>query len=170
MNTTTVKLHSFDYRHAGTYVAAALFILGNIVFPQLCHLVPGGGHILLPIYLFTLIGAYKYGWKVGLLTAVASPVVNYLIFGMPMLSSLPSILFKSVVLALAAGWAAAHFKKISLLIVTGVVLFYQVTGTAFEWLLTGSLFTALQDFRMGIAGMVLQIFGCWAIIKYVIRG
>lgn len=169
MNTTTVKLHSFDYTQAKTYSTAALFILGNIIFPQLCHLVPGGGHILLPIYFFTLLGAYKYGWRVGLLTAVVSPVVNYLIFGMPMLGSLPAILFKSCVLALAAGYAAAHFKKVSLVLMTGVVLFYQLLGTAFEWVLTGSFFAAVQDFRMGIAGMLLQIFGCWAIIKYVVR-
>ena len=37
---------------------AALFIVGNIVFPQLCHaLMPKGGLIFLPIYFFTLFGA-----------------------------------------------------------------------------------------------------------------
>lgn len=169
MNTTTVKLHSFGYTQARTYSAAALFVIGNIVFPQLCHLVPGGGRILLPIYFFTLLGAYKYGWRVGLLTAVVSPVVNYLIFGMPMLASLPAILFKSVVLALAAGYAAARWQKVSLLIMTGVVLCCQLLGTAFEWAFTGSFMAAVQDFRMGIAGMLLQIFGCWAIIRYIVR-
>ena len=87
MKTTTIRLYSLDYSNVKTYFAAALFILGNLVLPQLCHLIPQGGLTLLPIYFFTLIAAYKYGWKVGLLTAVFSPVLNHLLFGMPMRKS-----------------------------------------------------------------------------------
>ena len=83
METTAVKLYSTGYREAKTYLAAALFVAGNIVLPQICHLVPQGGLRWLPIYFFTLVGAYKYGWRVGLLTALLSPVVNSALFGMP---------------------------------------------------------------------------------------
>ena len=83
METTAVKLYSTGYREAKTYLAAALFVAGNIVLPQICHLVPQGGLRWLPIYFFTLVGAYKYGWRVGLLTAVLSPAVNSALFGMP---------------------------------------------------------------------------------------
>ena len=110
MQTTSVKLYSLNYRQAVTYGAALLFVAGNIAMPQLCHLVPQGGLILLPIYFFTLIGAYKYGWRVGLLTAVLSPLANNLLFGMPPVPMLAPILVKSVLLALAAGYAAAHFR------------------------------------------------------------
>ena len=103
MQTTSVKLYSLNYRQAVTYGAALLFVAGNIAMPQLCHLVPQGGLILLPIYFFTLIGAYKYGWRVGLLTAVLSPLANNLLFGMPPAPMLAPILVKSVLLALAAG-------------------------------------------------------------------
>lgn len=82
METTAVKLYSTGYREAKTYLAAALFVAGNIVLPQICHLVPQGGLRWLPIYFFTLVGAYKYGWRVGLLTAVLSPAVNSALFGM----------------------------------------------------------------------------------------
>ena len=75
METTTVKLYSLDYSNVKTYWAASLFIIGNILFPKLFHLIPQGGITWLPIYFFTLIGAYKYGWKVGLLTAVLSPAI-----------------------------------------------------------------------------------------------
>ena len=43
MQTTSVKLHSLEYSQAKTYWNAALFVLGNILLPQLCHLVPQGG-------------------------------------------------------------------------------------------------------------------------------
>jgi hypothetical protein len=57
MQTSSIKLYSLNYNEAKTYMTAALFILGNIALPQICHLVPQGGMILLPIYFFTLIGA-----------------------------------------------------------------------------------------------------------------
>ena len=112
METKTVKLYSLDYSNARTYLMAALFIAGNMALPQLFHLIPQGGITWLPIYFFTLIGAYKFGWKVGLLTAVLSPVINSLLFGMPLPAVLPAILLKSVLLAAAAGWAAHRFNRI----------------------------------------------------------
>ena len=90
METKTVKLYSLDYSNARTYLMAALFIAGNMALPQLFHLIPQGGITWLPIYFFTLIGAYKFGWKVGLLTAVLSPVINSLLFGMPLPAVLPA--------------------------------------------------------------------------------
>ena len=95
METKTVKLYSLDYNNVKTYLAASLFILGNLALPQLFHLIPQGGITWLPIYFFTLVGAYKFGWKVGLLTAVLSPVLNSLLFGMPLPAALPAILLKS---------------------------------------------------------------------------
>ena len=58
-----------------TYLFAVLFVGGNMLLPQLCHLMPDGGKIFLPIYFFTLIASYKFGLKVGILTAVLSPCV-----------------------------------------------------------------------------------------------
>lgn len=169
METTALKLYSLDYRNAKTYLTASLFIVGNIVLPQLCHLIPDGGISLLPIYFFTLIAAYKYGWKVGLLTAVFSPLVNFSLFGMPMASVLPAIMFKSVLLAVAAGVTAKKYQCISIALLIMVVLFYQIIGILGEWVLTGSFYTAIQDFRMGIPGMLLQIFGGYLFIKYLMR-
>lgn len=169
MQTSSVKLYSLEYRQAKTYWIAALFMLGNLLLPQLCHLVPQGGMRWLPIYLFTLIGAYKYGWRVGLLTAVASPLLNSALFGMPAAAVLPAILLKSVLLAAAAGYAAARSGKAPLWLLAAVVLTYQVVGTLGEWAMSGSLAAATQDFRIGIPGMLLQIFGGWFCINRLLR-
>ena len=169
MQTPSIKLYALNFSQAKTYVVAVLFILGNIALPQLCHLVPQGGMILLPIYFFTLIGAYKYGWKVGLLTAVLSPVINHLLFGMPAAAVLAPILVKSTILALTAGYIATRYSKVTIALLAVVVLTYQIAGGLFEWAWTGSLAAALQDFRLGLAGMALQIFGGYAFIKYLIR-
>lgn len=165
----SLKLHSLGFGSVRIYAVAALFIIGNIIVPQLFHYVPQGGVTWLPIYFFTLVGAYKYGWRVGLLTALASPVANSLLFGMPMVASLPAIMLKSVLLAGFAGWTASKFKKASLLMLVGVVLAYQCAGTLGEWAIKGDFFLACQDFRIGIPGMIMQILGGWAVINYLIR-
>ena len=166
---TSTKLYSLSFDNVKTYFFALLFVAGNVALPQLCHLVPAGGPTLLPIYFFTLIAAYKYGFRVGLLTAILSPVINHLLFAMPAATVLPAILIKSGLLAGADALAARYIKKISLPALLGVILTYQVAGTAFEWALCGDFFLAVQDFRMGIPGMLIQWFGGYALLKAIAK-
>lgn len=165
--TTTTRLYNYSFSSVKTYLFALLFIAGNLILPQLAHLVPNGGPTLLPIYFFTLIAAYKFGFRTGLLTAVFSPVINHLIFGMPALEMLPVLLIKSTLLALAASYAARYFKKVSLLSLAIVVMSYQFVGTLAEWIILQDFFAAVQDFRMGWLGMVVQVIGGWIFLSTV---
>lgn len=162
---TTAKLNYLSLGNYKTYMLASIFVIGNLVFPQLAHLIPQGGYILLPIYFFTLIAAYKYGLFVGMLTAISSPLINSLVFGMPPVAVLPAIMIKSVVLVIAACLAAKHFGKVSFIGVVLAVLAYQFVGTAFEWILTQNLHIALQDIRLGMPGIILQIVGGFFVLK-----
>ena len=112
---STTKLYSLNYTNANTYLFAFVFIVGNVVLPQLCHLVHLCGPAMLPIYFFTLIGAYKYGFKVGMLTSVLSPLVNSFLFGRP----------------------AVTIRKITSSAVVGTVMVYQVVGSLIEWARVG---------------------------------
>ncbi len=168
MMTTTqsIRLYSLGYKEVKTYLFATLFVIGNIVLPQLCHLMPQGGLTWLPIYFFTLVAAYKYGWKVGLLTAVASPLVNNLLFGMPGAAMLPIILIKSVLIVAAAVAATKVFKQyFGILTVAAVVVAYQLVGSLIEWGMTASLAAAVQDLTIGLPGMLLQIVAGYMVIK-----
>lgn len=165
---TSAKLYSLSFANAKTYLFALLFVAGNIILPQLCHLIPMGGPTLLPIYFFTLIAAYKFGIRVGLLTALLSPVVNHLLFGMPAAAVLPAILIKSGLLAIAASAIARYAKdKVTLGGLLIAVLSYQIIGTAFEWMLCGNFYLAVQDFRMGVPGMLLQWLGGYFALKAI---
>jgi hypothetical protein len=167
MSTSSAQLHAYGFTSAKTYLFSIIFIAGNILLPQLAHLIPQGGLIFLPIYFFTLIAAYKFGLKVGLITAVFSPLINSLLFGMPMLAMLPIILIKSTLLAVAAAFAAKYFGKISLLAIILAVVAYQIVGGMAEWAMTGSFAAAVQDFRLGLPGILLQIFGGFAVLKLI---
>mgnify|MGYP000228929988 CR=1 FL=1 len=96
-------------------------------------------------------------------------MLNSAIFGMPALSSLPAILLKSVLLAGIAGYTAHRFQKVSVFLMLVVVLGYQLLGTLGELLLKGDFYLASQDFRIGIPGMLIQIFGGYLSVKYLIH-
>lgn len=162
---TTVKLHSLSYTDYRTYLFAIIFAAGNIILPQMAHFAPQGGLVLLPIYFFTLIAAYKYGLMAGLLTAILSPLANNMLFGMPPVATLPIILTKSVLLAVAAALAAHYFNKVSVLALVLVVLAYQLVGTMVEWAMVKDFWIAVQDFRIGLPGMLLQVAGGYLVLK-----
>lgn len=164
---STVKLHSLKVVELKSYAFALLFVAGNIVLPQVSHLVPMGGMILLPIYFFTLIAAYKYGFFTGLLTAVASPLINHALFGMPATEMLPIILIKSALLAAAAAYMAQRTKEIKIQSILAVILIYQGIGMIAEFALTGSLMAAIQDVRLGFPGMLLQLVGGFFCLKAI---
>ena len=98
-----VKLYALNYVEAKTYLWAMVFVACNLVLPQVFHLIPQGGVIFSPLSLVILAGAYKFGWKTGLLAALASPLVNHAITGMPAWEVMPVMTWKLAVLALVAG-------------------------------------------------------------------
>lgn len=159
------KALNLSLANSRTYLFATAFVAGNLLLPQLCHLIPSGGLIWLPIYFFTLIAAYKFGLKIGLITALLSPLANYLLFGMPVLGMLPIILIKSGLLAFAASMVASKTNRLSLMLLLLVILSYQLVGGFAEWALTGSFVAAIQDFKLGMPGLMVQLFGGWLVLK-----
>ena len=162
-----VRLYALNYDEAKTYLWATVFVACNLVLPQLFHLIPQGGVIFSPLSLVILAGAYKFGWKTGLLAALASPLVNHLITGMPAWEVMPVMTLKLAVLALVAGLAAQRFKMVSLPLLVGVILVSKAIGCLGEFILTGGIAATIADFTIGWPGLLLQVFGAWLILKYV---
>lgn len=160
-----IRIYDYKLNELKTYLFVILFVAGNVVLPQLCHLIPNGGKILLPIYFFTLFASYKYGLKVGLMTAVLSPLINSLAFGMPAMALLPAIMIKSIVLAFTASFVANKTNRVSIINLLIVVLTYQCVGTLSEWAMTTSFYVAIQDFRLGVPGMTLQILLSYLLLR-----
>jgi hypothetical protein len=165
MTATTFHPLNLKWSDTRTYLFVFLFAVGNLLLPQLCHLIPSGGLIFLPVYFFTLIASYKFGLKVGLITAIFSPVLNSVLTGMPPMAVLPIILMKSCLLAVAAAYVGSAFKKVSIFYIMLVVLAYQIAGSAIEWAMTQSFVKASQDLTIGIPGMLIQLFGGWYLLK-----
>ena len=143
---TSVRLYALKYDEAKTYLWAAVFVACNLILPQLFHLIPQGGILFAPLSLVILAGAYKFGWKTGLLAAVLSPLVNHL---------------------LVAGLTAQYFRKVTLPLLVGVVLVSLAIGCLGELILTSGIETTIADVTIGWPGLLLQVFGSWLILKYI---
>jgi thiamine transporter ThiT len=126
------------------------------------------GQIWLPIYFFTLIAAYRYGFAVGLTTAILSPILNSFLFGMPVMEILPVILAKSSLLAVFATIFAQKADKVSFWAILAVVASYQLIGSTIEGIGYG-FESAFNDFRFGFAGMILQVVGGYAVLKAITK-
>ena len=163
----TVRLYTLNYDEAKTYMWASIFVACNLVLPQVFHLIPKGGIIFAPLSLVILVGAYKFGWKTGLLAALASPLVNHLITGQPATEVMPVLTLKLVALALIAGFTAQYFKRVTLPLLIGVVLVALVIGGLGELALTGAIAATIQDFTIGWPGLLLQVFGIWLILEFI---
>jgi len=170
MNNLSITERKYTLDHAVSWLWTTVFVAGNIILPQLCHLVPQGGLTWLPIYFFTLIAAYGFGWQVGLITALASPLINSALFGMPATAILPIIMFKSTLLAGFASFAGSKLQRMPLfLCLVLVVLAYQIVGTCFERLFVDSWAVAFTDFRTGFPGMIVQVLGGYVVLKLMHR-
>ena len=164
---TSVRLYALNYDEVKTYMWTAVFVVCNLVLPQLFHLIPQGGIIFSPLSLVILAGAYKFGWKTGLLAALLSPLVNHSLTGMPAWEVLPVMTLKLAVLAVVAGLVAQRFKAVSLLLLIGVVLGSKAIGAMGELALTGGIDATTADFIVGWPGLLLQVVGTWLILKYI---
>ncbi len=147
------------------YLFSSLFVIGNIALPFICHAIPNGGKMFLPIYFFTLIASYKFGLKTGLLTAVISPFANYLLLGMPPANMLISVVGNSALIALAASFIASKTRRLSLILIAAVTITQQ-TAYVLISLLFGISFNIITDsLQLAIPGMLLQVIGGYLLLR-----
>ncbi|MGM9704379.1 MAG: ECF transporter S component [Prevotella sp.] len=153
----TARIQTLSPADSRTYAITSLFVAGNIILPYLCHMIPDGGKMFLPIFFFTLVGAYRYGMTVGLATAVLSPIMNSLLTGRPDGSMLPPMLVQSVMLAVAAAAVAHRARRVSTALIAAVVIACQMVGLIIERLMTSPATTLAEAFLTAIPGMLIQI-------------
>ena len=68
---------------------------------------------------------------------------------------------------MAAAFIASRVRGVALWAVALAVVAYQGIGMLAEWGMTGSFTAALQDIRLGWPGILVQVFGGYAVMKYV---
>ena len=88
---------------------------------------------------------------------------------MPAAGVLPILLIKSSLLAVAAAVVASRSGKVTIPLLLLVVLSYQFVGGLVEWAVMGSLAAALQDFRLGLPGLAVQVLGGYVVLRWLMK-
>ena len=162
-------IENLSSKKTAFYLFSIMFVAGNLALPYICHAIPNGGKMFLPIFFFTLIAGYKFGWKTGVLTAVVSPLANYLLLGMPAAGMLLSVIGNSILIAAIAAFIASKTNRISLSLVMTVTVSHQVLAALISLAFGRSFDAAYAAIITAIPGMILQIAGGCAVLR-ALRG
>ena len=151
------------------YLFSALFAAGNLLVPLALHTIPDAGAVFLPLFFFTLIAAWQFGLWTGLVVALVSPILNYLLIGMPPAALMPGILTKSVAFALVAVLLARSTHKVSLWGLIVAVAAMQTAGFVVERFTGTPMGVSLKLLQMAIPGMLILVFGGYLILRLLNR-
>ncbi len=144
-------------RDRRVWLWTTVFVAGNLLFPQVCHLFPTGGKAMLPIMLFTLVASVRFGLWCGLATAVLSPLASVLIFGVPAGAILTAVAVKSVVIALAFGLWRQYKGGFSIAALVSLVIGVQLVCFVFEGAALFGFAASWSDLLVSWPGMSLQL-------------
>ncbi|MDD5342020.1 MAG: ECF transporter S component [Patescibacteria group bacterium] len=95
---TTVKLSTLKWALFST-----IFTALSVGLPWVAHQFNLAGSVYLPMHFFVLVAALLAGWRVGLAVGIITPLVSYLVSGMPLLPVLPQITVEIAAYGLSAG-------------------------------------------------------------------
>lgn len=112
-------------------VFSLAFTAAAVYTPTLIHYFAGmdGGRTYLPMPFFVLAAGLLLGWRAGLATGLFSPIISFLLSGMPMLAILPIITVQLSVYGFLAGMLKEKYN--GFLSVAGAIVFGLIlTGVA----------------------------------------
>ncbi len=152
---------------------AALFAALGVILPQFFHLL-GLGAMFLPMFLPVMLGSMLLKRKYAFSVALISPLVSFVITGMPPLAPpvLPLIIIELSAVSLIISTMRVHQHKpvlvalISAILVDRLLLFIIVMLIAPLFGFTNPLFS-IALVMSGIPGIILQLIAIPLSMRYI---
>jgi hypothetical protein len=165
VSSVPIEQPALSLRDVRLYGFVAVFSAGNLLLPMAVHTLPQGGLIFLPIFFFTLVAAYRFGLAAGVMTALASPLLNHFVTGMPPTDVLLGVVARSLLVAVFAAVLARRTGRLSpwALLLAAVVM--QLGGFVVDLVLGGSVPAGLDVLRLGIPGVLIMAFGGYFVLR-----
>lgn len=163
--TTTMALAPSAKR---TIIWSTVFVAANVLLPQLFHTASLSGQAFLPIMLFTITAAILFGARAAIATAIISPLVSMLIFGMPTAEMTALLIIKGVAAAAAIAYARHLLGKVTPLALLGAIAAYQVVGIIAASLIF-SLSSALEMALISWPAVLLQLVVGYIVIRKIAK-
>ncbi|MBD3224921.1 MAG: hypothetical protein GF313_09335 [Caldithrix sp.] len=141
----------------------ALFLALGVIFPQFFHLL-GLGAAFLPMFLPVMVGSMLVQWKFALLLGLFSPLISFILTGMPPIAPpvLPVLTAELIVIALFISIVKVHLRQSFWIALIGAIVFDRLLLFALVQLIAPlfgfdhPLFS-LAIVASGIPGVVLQL-------------
>jgi len=99
-------LHFADYR---LYMFLMALVALDIALPNIFHHLGALGPSLLPMQFIILLTGLTLGWRAGLLAGMLSPVISYLVSGMPLAALLTQLTLENMAYGFTAGFLREKF-------------------------------------------------------------
>ncbi len=99
------------HSHVRYTVLSALYIALGVVLPIAFHTLPAGGKIFLPMHLCIYLCAMTCPLPYGIVCAVVTPLLSFLVSSMPALPLLPSMTAELISYSLIASLFLKLFRK-----------------------------------------------------------
>jgi len=84
-------------------------VILSVLTPWAVHQIPNAGATYLPLHFFIFVAALVGGWRMGAIVGLLTPFASYLVSGMPALTVLPQIVVEVTVYGLLAGLLRQKF-------------------------------------------------------------
>jgi hypothetical protein len=159
------------YEDVRSYVFTIGFVALGVIVPWACHQFHLAGPTFLPMQYFVLLAGLLFGWRVGLVVGLLTPLTSYAISGMPVVRVLPQVAVELSAYGLMAGllreklnlravWlllGAMIGGRLALLVAIGVSAL--VSGESYSALGVASnpLLAVWAVVRQGWPGIIIQL-------------
>jgi hypothetical protein len=83
INSSTLSLINVN-----AFLFESLFVILAVALPVICHLSGAPARYLLPMHWTVILAGLVYGWRGGAVAGLLSPILSFLVSGMPIAASL----------------------------------------------------------------------------------
>ena len=159
-----------SFTNARLYAFVACFVTADVAIPLVVHWIhPSAGPVFQPMFFIILLAGLMLGWRAGLLVGIATPLVSFLLSGMPLLPILPRVLIEGMCYGLIAGVVRERYNLNTITSVTIAIIAGHLVTVAVLLLVYGYGTPALSGMgdavTLGWPGIVLQIILLPSILK-----
>jgi len=126
--TLTIDSKTLPLNNVRAYLYESLFIILAVSLPSVCHLLGVPVRYILPMHWTVILAGLVYGWRGGAISGFLSPVISFLITGMPYPISLIPMTIELTTYGAFTGILKDNFKlnsfaSIAIALITGRVIF-----------------------------------------------
>lgn len=143
------------FSEAKCYIFSAVFMASAVFFPWLAHQFHIAGPTYLPMHFFVMIAGFLFGWRVGIMTGVLSPMLSYGMTRMPPIGILSETMLELAVYGFAVGVLREKNFNILTALLSAMIL-GRLARLAFV-LGLGLKTNPIRYFQMSWPGILLQI-------------